>query len=108
MAITPDRAMASRDESNGVSFAELCSYIQHPYRRRVLVDLLDGEPVPSAGSEAPRAAIHHVHLPKLHAGDLIRWASDRAEIHRGPRYAQVAPFLRLMEAHAHTLPQEWV
>jgi hypothetical protein len=49
-------------------------------------------------------ALRHVHLPKLDESDLVDWDEEAGTVARGPRYAEVEPFLELLVRNQHELP----
>jgi hypothetical protein len=112
---------------------ELFALLADEPRRRVLVSLLhvEGESVPvgdaalkrgaaahtgggadvgpsgapgSRGSSPEAVALRHVHLPKLDESDLVDWDEEAGTVARGPRYAEVEPFLELLVRNQHELP----
>lgn len=51
--------------------------------------------------------LYHRHLPKLDEAGYIEWDRERDVIRRGPRFAEIAPLVSLMENHADELPEGW-
>lgn len=91
------------------SLDDLLKLLANPYRRRLLLDLLDGRSI-EVGTDAtvaadgsgersspPEAQVRHVHLPKLADANLI----DRdagASVRRGPAFETAEPLLRAIDA----------
>lgn len=104
----------------------LCSRIfealSNPYRRQVLVALLDSnpqtdddiDPMNRLGSRDPddppvtNELLVHVHLPKLANMGFIDWDRQSGEISRGPDWETIAPVVGLFDDHRETLPDGWV
>ena len=48
--------------------------------------------------------LHHTHLPKLEAEDLITWDREQQLVSRGPAFEEIEPLLHLLAANPHMLP----
>lgn len=93
--------------------------LSHPYRRRMLTMI--GERNPRGGDEFTMAELaepdsdlsvftqdlYHSHLPKLADAGYIDWDRENDVIRRGPRFAEVAPLISLMQKHPDELPADW-
>ena len=89
--------------------------IAHAHRRHILLELLDENPQPAgpavldrqvnaSNRENLRAAMHHVHLPKLEERGFVEWDQDANELTKGPKFEDVAPLLEVLDEHRHELP----
>lgn len=82
-------------------------------RRLILRALLHRETVVDvsavAEDERPETMLtyEHSHLPQLASAGYIEWYRDTGEIARGPRFADIAPLIELLEENADELPVEW-
>jgi len=111
--ITP----AAADESY---WADLFNAIANPYRRQLLVALLEHNPqedydhdpldILADGEEADglELSIIHNHLPKLTDMGFIEWDEQTDEISKGPKWDQIAPVLTLIHEHRDELPDGWL
>lgn len=105
---SPDRAFAA---------------LQNPLRRRLLfallksnqqsVDPLDGSGIrsddPTSESvESDRIHLVHTHLPKLDDWEHIDWNRTDGEISTGSNWDEIAPLLRVLDAHRDELPGDRV
>mgnify|MGYP006272463715 CR=1 FL=1 len=50
--------------------------------------------------------LHHTHLPKLAAADLIEWDRSAEVARRGPAFAAVEPALDTLRQHAGAFPAD--
>ncbi|RLM34441.1 hypothetical protein DVK01_12105 [Haloarcula sp. Atlit-120R] len=50
----------------------------------------------------------HLHLPKLADAGYIVLDEQTYEISQGPRFAEIEPFLELVQRHGERLPDGWV
>lgn len=99
---------------------EMLDVLSHTLRRHVLLDLRADNPRDAdeferrgAGSDEERpeelnAELYHAHLPKLDRAGFIDWNRETGVVVRGPRFAEIAPLLDLMEAHRDELPDGWL
>jgi hypothetical protein len=107
------------DEDGGL-FDELLYSLSDPYRRQLLVALLEHNPqddfdrdpldVVSASGEPEvlKTELVHNHLPKLEQMGFISWNRDTNEISRGPEWEAIAPLLELIHTHRGELPDGWL
>ncbi|WP_277554091.1 DUF7344 domain-containing protein [Halobaculum limi] len=99
-------------------FDALC----HPYRRRVLLELLkqdqvktpefihetvDAVSLESTTPERLKVDLHHVHLPKLASKGYIDWTPETKLVQRGPNLDEITPLIKLIDSHADKLPADW-
>ena len=89
-------------------------------RRRLLVALLDHDPqqdevaIPNDVNEGEKplevlqTEFSHSHLPKLEEAGFITWNQDTQKVVKGPKFAEIRPFIELMRDHAHELPDDWL
>jgi hypothetical protein len=103
------------------TWESLLTAISDPYRRQLLVALLDHNPQDDADldpldvvaetereSTVLESELVHNHLPKLDAMEIIRWDRDSGEISTGPEWDEVAPILELIHDHREDLPDGWL
>ncbi len=99
---------------------EVLDVLRNPYRRRLLVALLDENPL---GAEDPKLLpdvtmtdgddhglhikIRHVHLPKLADVGYVDWDQESHSVTRGPKFDEVRPLLELLRDHVDVLPDDW-
>lgn len=98
---------------------QIFDMLSHPYRRRTLTMI--GEHNPRGGDEFTMAELaasdgdlgvfthelYHNHLPKLADAGYIEWDREIDVIRRGPRFADIAPLISLVQRHADELPVDW-
>jgi len=89
-------------------WTDLFDALTNPYRRQLLVALLDHNPqddddtdplnILTSGrkSDDLDMAISHTHLPKLERMGFIEWNKQTDEISKGPKWDETAPVLTLM------------
>ena len=99
---------------------DLFNALSNPYRRQLLVALLDHNPQDDSDrdpfdilSEADKAEVLelmlvHTHLPKLDHMGYISWNRSAGTISKGPRWNEIAPILKLMHDHRNELPNGWL
>lgn len=107
-------------ESCGRAFDTAIEMMWHPYRRQLLVALLEHNPQAGADfdslsidSDIDDTEVHdlllfHSHLPKLEKNGYIRWNQESGEISRGPNWDEIAPLLELLHNHRGKLPDGWL
>ena len=100
-------------------FKRSLSALADPYRRQLLVALLDHNPQDDTDrdpldilSEADEAEVLeselvHTHLPKLDDMGFISWDRDSNNISKGPNWDENAPVLILIHDHKDELPDGW-
>ncbi len=97
----------------------LCECLKAKPRRRVLTGLAATEPTETVHFTEVRTdesntgvPIHaeyiHLHLPKLADAGYIVLDEQTYEISQGPRFAEIEPFLELVQSHGERLPDGWV
>ncbi|WP_255151374.1 ArsR/SmtB family transcription factor [Halorarius halobius] len=86
----------NRDDTLGAALDALSA----AQRRRVLLKLADGEPIPvddlTAGADDRRQAtveLHHRHLPRLDDAGYVAWDRTAGQLRRGENWNDVAPLL---------------
>ncbi|WP_340102166.1 DUF7344 domain-containing protein [Salinibaculum salinum] len=94
--------------------------LSDPYRRQLLVALLDHNPQDDSDRdplnvvsddvepEVLETALFHSHLPKLEEMGYIRWDRDSNEISKGPEWDEIEPLLTLIHDHQDELPEDWL
>lgn len=99
---------------------DLFEALSNPYRRQLLVALVDhnpqhdGDPDPldlvSDDVEHGVLEIHlfHSHLPKLEEMGFITWDRRTREISKGPNWADIEPLITLIHDHQEELPDGWL
>jgi hypothetical protein len=102
------------------TFGKLLGVLSNPYRRQLLVALLEHNPqddsdrdpldILSASGEPDvlETELVHSHLPKLEQLGYISWNKETNEISRGPRWDEIAPLLELIHNHRDELPDGWL
>jgi hypothetical protein len=102
------------------SFDELLESLSNPYRRQLLVALLEHNPqddsdrdpldILSASGEPDglETALVHNHLPRLEQLGYISWNKETNELSRGPKWDDIAPLLELIHTHRDELPSGWL
>lgn len=100
--------------------AEVFQALAHPYRRQLLVALLDHNPqddsdvdpldifVSDGESDAFETELRHSHLPALEAKGFITWDRDTGEISKGPNWESIQPLMELIHENRDSLPEEWL
>ena len=106
-------------------FDRVLDALNHPYRRRLLVSLLEHNPqddddpqessvdlgdasVIGIDKELVQMEMFHNHLPKLEELGYIRWDREAGTISKGPNWDEVEPLLQLLHKHREELPAEWL
>lgn len=99
---------------------DLFEALSNPYRRQLLVALLDHNPqddhdrdpldLVSDDIEPDVLELHlfHNHLPKLEEMGFIAWDRETNEISKGPDWEEIEPLLTLIESHQDELPNGWL
>jgi hypothetical protein len=97
------------NEGTNDSLNELFEILSHEYRRYVLWVLADpdrrtedglGTILRSEGDEEPdvlELELRHNHLPKLDDYGLVDWNPSAETLTRGPRFAEIEPFLDVLD-----------
>ncbi|MDS0294231.1 DUF7344 domain-containing protein [Halogeometricum luteum] len=92
-----------RPERDSDRVDERFEALSNASRRRILLELLDREPLridaDLLGDDAPpglRAELYHVHLPKLRAAGFIEWDREEGLVRRGGRFDALVPLLRFV------------
>jgi hypothetical protein len=113
------------ESRGGRAFERVLEALHHPYRRRLLVALLEHNPqdeddpqgsrvelregtVVGIDAEIVRTAMFHDHLPKLEELGYIARDREAGTISKGPNWAEVEPLLRLLDEHREELPADWL
>jgi len=104
----------------GRQFTRSLSALADPYRRQLLLALLDHNPQDDddrdplnivEGGEEPEVLeteLVHAHLPKLADMEYITWDRTENTISRGPKWEQIAPLLELIHENRDELPEGWL
>jgi len=94
--------------------------IAKPYRRHLLVALLEHNPQADDNvdplninsgleeSETLQLELLHNHLPKLEELEYIDWNQDNREVSKGPKWDEIAPLVELIHNHRDELPDGWL
>ena len=102
------------------SVDEIFEALSDPYRRQLLLSLLEHNPQDDddrdplniisddVEPEVLEIELVHNHLPKLEEMGFIRWDRDANEIRKGPNWGDIAPLLILIEEHGDELPDDWL
>ena len=86
------------------------STLAHPERRRILVELAGTtdsvavpiereDPVSKPVDPEIRLDVLHYHVPELEADEYVRFDEEEAVVTRGPRFADIRPFLDVSNGH---------
>lgn len=94
--------------------------LSNPYRRQLLVALLDHnpqddddrDPLNIVSDDIEPAVLEtellHRHLPKLEQMGFINWNQESNEISKGSDWIEIEPLLTLIENHQNELPDGWL
>lgn len=98
---------------------ELFAALSSPYRRQLLVALLEHNPqddddrdplnivADDVEPEVLEIELLHKHLPKLEEMAFVTWNREADEISKGPRWAEIEPLVTLVDDHQDELPDGW-
>lgn len=101
-------------------FDAVLAALSDPYRRQLLVALLDHNPqddddrdplgILAAADEPDVLEIEliHNHLPRLEEMGYITWNRTTNEISKGPQWDEIEPLLELIHNHQDELPDGWL
>lgn len=101
-------------------WADLFEAISNPYRRQLLIALLEHNPqddydqdpldilVDAQKADTRETTMIHNHLPKLEEMGFIEWDRHKDELSRGPNWDKIAPVLTLIHEHRDELPDGWL
>jgi DNA-binding transcriptional ArsR family regulator len=97
------------------------SALADPYRRQLLVALLEHDPsdgdgidpldrVEESGTDVEflKISIFHTHLPKLEELGYIKWDRENGTVRTGPNWEELEPLLTLIQNHREELPDGWL
>lgn len=99
---------------------KLFEALSNPYRRQLLVALLDHNPqddrdrdplniiADDIEPEVLEIELVHLHLPKLEEMEFINWDRTTNEISKGPNWKEIKPLLTLIYDHQDELPENWL
>jgi hypothetical protein len=118
-ALEPPPTDARADGGGSARLDRMFDALRHPYRRRIL--LLVGEDNPRDEEEFSvddvatedddlelfTVELYHAHLPKLADAGYVEWDEDTHTVRQGPNFDEIAPLLRLIDAHRDELPDGW-
>lgn len=101
-------------------FDTALSAFSNPYRRQLLVALLEHNPQDdddldplntlseNEESTVQKMELVHNHLPKLEEMGYITWDRTTNEISKGPKWDEIGPLLNLINTHQDELPDGWL
>lgn len=92
-----------------MGFNQVAEAFCHPLRRRILLELLDHNPVAERAmreSKASEIQLIHNHLPKLDSMGYIVWNRDDETIVKGPNWDEIEPVIRLLDNNRGDLPED--
>jgi hypothetical protein len=103
---------------NSKQFDEVLGALADPYRRQLLLALIEHNPQddadpdplnihPGGDDELSELNIYMGHLPKLDEMGIIDWNEESDEIVKGPDWEEFEPLLRLIAENKDELPAEW-
>lgn len=90
-----------------MGFNQVSDALGHQTRRRILVELMDHNPVAVGNShecEVSEVELIHCHLPKLDSMGYIVWDRDRETIVKGPDWEEIEPVIRLLSDNRECVP----
>lgn len=98
------------------SFLDL---LASPYRRRLLMTLLDHNPedeasipldLASSDEELDELLIQmtQIHLPEMEKLGVVQWDRENNFVTKGPAFDELRPVLELIERNPDELPDEWL
>lgn len=90
-----------------------------PYRRRLLLTLLEHNPEDEANIPEDLASsdeeldelligMIHTHLPKMEEIGVIEWDRGDNVVTKGPTFDELRPLLELVDNHRDELPDKWL
>lgn len=99
-------------------FNEALEALADPYRRQLLLALIDHNPQDDGDSDPlnihpdgedalSKMNIFMGHLPKLDEMGIIDWNKREHEIVKGPDWEEFEPLLQLIAENKNALPEEW-
>lgn len=113
--------MKTSQENRGTVWENHLSALADPYRRQLLVALLERSPQDDGDidplnaitytdtkTETLRTELVHSHLPKLANLGYIDWDRDRGKLNTGSNWDEIVPLLRLIHGHQDELPDGWL
>jgi len=107
-------------KSEQSNFDVALSALADPYRRQLLIALLEHNPqddddhdplnllAEDEEDELVQSALVHNHLPKLEEMGYIEWNRTTDKISKGPNWDAIAPLLALIDDHRDELPEGWL
>lgn len=104
------------NESNATSLDTAFETLAHPFRRRIVTELVDGGSRPVEGfvrssgrvdRRTEEIALRHSHLPKLREDGVVEWDRDADVVRRGPRFEAVEAVVELFRSNRDALPGGW-
>ncbi|NGM71257.1 ArsR family transcriptional regulator [Natronolimnobius sp. AArcel1] len=111
----------SNESSERLVLDDVLEILADVYRRRVLVEMRNHNPLDDDDAQLPadviiadddlaalRTQMRHVHLPKLEDAGLVEWDRKANVLRKGPRFDEIRPLLKLMADHADELPDDWI
>lgn len=107
------------EREEALTAEEAFDLLRPPYRRRLLMSLLEHNPEDEAtipddlttnDEELENMLIDmtHIHLPKLESLEVIEWDRDENVVTRGPAFEELRPLLELIDRHRDELPDGWM
>ncbi len=101
------------------SVDDLFEALSNPYRRQLLVALLEHNPRDDGRDPSDLVSddidpdvlelqLLHNHLPKLEAMDFISWDRETNEISKGPDWDEIEPLITLIDDRRDELPDGWL
>lgn len=102
---------------NDETWDRILRVMAHPYRRQLLVALLDHNPQDADNvdpldtmsytpdeAETLRVELIHNHLPKLEQQGYVVWDREIGTLSKGPNWDEIGPLLQLIHNHRDELP----
>jgi hypothetical protein len=97
-----------------MGFNQIADALGSQVRRRILVELLDHNPVnyqdPSTRStqKSEKAELHliHIHFPKLNDLGYIEWNRHHRKITKGSNWEEIEPVVQLLSDNREQIPTD--
>lgn len=106
-------------DSQSMDLNSFLDLLASPYRRQLLMTLLEHNPEDEASIPESLASsdeeldglimeMTHVHLPKMEELGIIEWSRENNVVTKGPRFDELRPLLELIDKNQNELPEGWL
>ena len=92
-----------------MGFDQVADALGHHTRRKILVELVDHNPVAESGvrgDDVSEIELIHNHLPKLDEMGYIVWDREHGTIVKGPAWEEIEPVVRLLSDNPGRIPSD--